>query len=180
MKSVLIIQAQMKQYRVPLFDKLRDALLVDGIDLRVAYSEPPTNELAKRDNAELPTDYGVKVPGTWFFGQRMLYQAVGREIARADLVIVEQANKYVWNHLLLLLSAFGRKRLAFWGLGENKQADRSELSEWYKRRILRLADWWFAYTDGTAGYLIDNGADPKRITSVSNAVDTTELQRLLS
>ena len=180
MKRVLIIQGQMKQYRVPLFDKLRGALAEDGVALRVAYSDPPPHELAKRDNTELPADYGVKVPATWFFGQKMLYQALGREIARADLVIVEQANKYIWNHLLLLLSACGRKRIAFWGLGENKQTDRSGFSEWYKRKILKRADWWFAYTEGVKKYLIQNGVEPTRITSLNNAVDTSEIRCLCS
>ena len=50
MKRVLIIQGQMKQYRVPLFDKLRAVLKEDGIALRVAYSAPPPWELAKNDN----------------------------------------------------------------------------------------------------------------------------------
>ncbi len=104
----------------------------------------------------------------------MLYQSVGREIARADLVIVEQANKHVWNHLLLLLAAFGRKRFAFWGHGTNKQANRSRFSEWYKRKILKRADWWFAYTEGVKKYLIQNGVEPARITSLNNAVDTSE------
>jgi glycosyltransferase involved in cell wall biosynthesis len=180
MKRVLIIQAQMKRYRVPLFEKLNAALAEDGIDLRVAYSDPLLQELDKNDNAELSAHYGVKVSGTWFFGERMLYQGVGREIALADLVIVEQANKHVWNHLLLLLSAFRRKRLAFWGLGENKQANRSEVSEWYKRKTLSRVNWWFAYTQGTARFLAENGADPERITSVNNAVDTGELRRLCS
>ncbi len=179
-QSVLITLDQMKQYRLPLFEKLHAVLADDGVDLRVAYSDPPPRELAKQDNTELPAEYGIKVPGYWFFGHRILYQPMAREIARADLVIVEQANRYVWNHLLLLLSAFGGKRLAFWGHGENKQTDRSRFSEWYKRRILKRADWWFAYTEGVKRYLIRNGVDPTRITSVNNAVDTREIRRLCS
>jgi glycosyltransferase involved in cell wall biosynthesis len=179
-QSVLITLDQMKQYRVPLFEKLHAVLADDGVDLRVAYSDPPPRELAKQDNTELPAEYGIKVPGYWFFGHRMLYQPVAREIARADLVIVEQANRYVWNHLLLMLEILGKKRIAFWGHGENKQTDRSRFSEWYKRRILKRADWWFAYTEGVKRYLIRNGVDPTRITSVNNAVDTREIRRLCS
>src|SRR5712691_5135881 len=99
-KKVLIIQAQMKQYRVPLFEKLHAVLADDGVDLRVAYSDPPPNEFAKSDNAELSPQYGIKVPGRWFFGRRLLYQSLGKEIARADLVIVEQANKHILNYML--------------------------------------------------------------------------------
>jgi glycosyltransferase involved in cell wall biosynthesis len=176
-KSVLITLDQMKQYRVPLFEKLHAVLADAGVELRVAYSDPPPRELAKQDNTELPAEYGIRVPGYWFFGHRILYQPLAKEIARADLVIVEQANRYVWNHLLLLLAASGRKKIAFWGHGQNRQADRSRFSEWYKRKILKRADWWFAYTESVRKYLIQNGVEPARITSLNNAVDTSEIRR---
>ncbi len=180
MKHVLIIQAQMKQYRVPLFEKLHAALAEDGVDLRVAYSDAPPQELCKNDNAELTEEYGVKVPGYWLFGHRIVYQPLAREIARADLIIVEQANRHLWNHLLMLLSSIGRKKFAFWGHGAGKQASRSGLSEWYKQKILKRPDWWFAYTEGVKRYLIQNGVQPDRITSLNNAVDTGEIRRLCS
>src|SRR5689334_14437153 len=124
MKRVLIIQAQMKHYRVAFFNGLRARLLQDGVELKVAYSDPPPSERSKRDNAELPGDYGVKVPGRWLLGERVIWQSLFEEARRADLMVFEYANKYVANHILMSLAPLRRQKTAFWGLGENKQADR--------------------------------------------------------
>jgi glycosyltransferase involved in cell wall biosynthesis len=175
-KRVLIIQGQMKQYRVPFFEKLFAALMSDGIRLRVAYSDPPPSENGKRDNCDLPLAYGVKVNGYWVLGQRLIWQPLVREIAASDLIVVEQANKFLMNHFLLLCSALGvRKKLAFWGLGENKQAGQLRLSEWYRKRTLRCPDWWFAYTSGAAEYLVRKGVPRAKISAVQNSIDTHEL-----
>ncbi len=176
MTKVLIIQAQMKQYRVPLFLKLQEALKDEGIELRVAYSPPAPSESKKRDNTDLPESIAVRVPGYWGFRDRVFYQPLLGQIADADLTIVEYANKYILNHFLLLLQFLHVKRIAFWGLGANKQSDRSSLSEWYKRITARHATWYFAYTRGVADELITYGVPAERITAVQNAVDTRELQ----
>jgi glycosyltransferase involved in cell wall biosynthesis len=179
-RRVLIIQGQVKQYRVPFFDKLHVALEADGITLRVGYSDPPPRENSRRDNCDLSSEYGVKVKGYWGLGERVIWQPLSGEVAAADLVIVEQANKYVMNHLLLLCSILGVKKIAFWGLGENKQGGQLEISEWYRRRTLNWTDWWFAYTEGTAAYLAQRGVPREKITAVQNSVDTRKLRDQLA
>jgi L-malate glycosyltransferase len=176
MPRVLIIQAQMKRYRVPFFVKLHGQLRADGIQLRVAYSQAPKSEQARGDNADLPDDFGVKVKGYWSPGERFLYQRLWREIACADLIIVEHANKHLVNHLLLLLRVAGQRRLGFWGLGANKQADRSRFSEWYKQITVRWADLYFAYTAAVAREVTAWGVPQDRIITVQNAIDTREFQ----
>ena len=176
MPRVLIIQAQMKQYRVPFFVKLYDQLRADGIELRVAYSQAPRSERAKRDTSELPDSFGVRVNGYWSSGERFLFQPLLGEVLRAELIIVEHANKHLINHLLLLLRVAGQKRLGFWGLGANKQASRSRFSEFYKRMTVGRADLYFAYTAGVAQEVAEWGVSKERIVSVQNAVDTRGLQ----
>jgi glycosyltransferase involved in cell wall biosynthesis len=175
-RRVLIVEAQVKQYRAPFYQKLYDALAKNGISLRVGYSDPPSSESARADNVTLPIEFGVKVKSQWGFGERLLYMPLVREAAAADLMIVEQANKHVLNHVLLPLSALRIKKLAFWGLAENKQADRLSISEWYKRLTLNWVTWWFAYTEGTAQFLSENGVPRWKITAVNNAVDTHEIR----
>src|SRR5271169_3897416 len=58
--TVLIIQGQMKQYRVPFFTRLGDLLRADGISLRVAYGGLPQKD-GRDDEAELPPDLGLNV-----------------------------------------------------------------------------------------------------------------------
>jgi len=178
-KTVLIIQEQMKHYRVPFFTRLHDALRDDGISLRVAYSDLAERD-GKNDEAALPPELGLKVDCYRLFSQRILYQPLLRAAAAADLVIAGQANKYLLNYLLVILSVLGCKRVAFWGLGENKDEGRSEFSEWVRRRVVKKVDWWFAYTMGTKAYLTSHGFSERRITVVSNAVDTQEFSRLLA
>lgn len=174
--KILIIEAQIKQYRKPFYDGLYNKLREDGIQLRVAYSNPTPLENLKNDNCELPEDYGIKVKGYWIANERILFQPLFREIVKADLVIIDHANKFLINHLLLPLSVFKLKKVAFWGLGENLQAGRSEFSEWYKRLTLNWVDWWFAYTAGTATYLQEQGVPAEKITAVQNSIDTREIQ----
>jgi glycosyltransferase involved in cell wall biosynthesis/peptidoglycan/xylan/chitin deacetylase (PgdA/CDA1 family) len=176
MKRVLIIEAQIKRYRKPFYERLYAALREEGVRLRVVYCAPAPAEAQKHDNCELPREYGVKVKAFWLARGRLLFQPALREVIAADLVVIEQANKFILNHLLLILSLCGLKKVAFWGLGENLQADRSPLSEWYKERTLDWVHWWFAYTEGTARYLQLHGVSPAKITAVQNSVDTRRIQ----
>lgn len=175
MKDVLIIEAQMKQYCAPFFALLNDALRADGIRLTVAYSDPPPCEAGKKDNCELPPEYGLKVNGSWLWPDRLLYQPLLKAALTSDMVIVEQANRLVLNHLLLPLSRAGLLRVAFWG-HENRKADRIRLSEWYRRKTLNWVSWWFACTKGTAKYCEAHGVPATKITVFQNAVDTRSIQ----
>jgi L-malate glycosyltransferase len=176
MKRVLIIEAQIKQYRKPFYERLHSALRKEGVQLRVVYSAPAPSEAQKNDNCELPRGFGVKIKGYWIGKERLFFQPAFREVASADLVVVDQANRFLLNHVLLPLSVFKLKTTAFWGLGENLQADRSPFSEWYKQRTLNWVDWWFAYTEGTARYLTQHSVPPQKITAVQNSVDTRKIR----
>ena len=172
MRHVLITQTMMKQYRVPFFERLQDKLAQKEILLRVAYGDPPPLEQKKGDNIDLSPGLGLKVRNRFFYGGRVVYQPLLREIRSADLVIVEQANKHVLNYLLLALSSLKLKKVAFWGHGLNRQARKQGASEWLKRQMLGKVDWWFAYTQGTANYLSSQGVSRQIITAVQNSVDT--------
>jgi len=178
MARVLIIQAEMKRYRTPFFNGLHTALASDGIELVVAYSNSDPRQLARKDSAELPASFGVKVRGRWFF-QRFIYQSVWREILQADVVIVSSEIKYLNNPILLIMSALRLKTVAYWGLGPNMHPGRSKIAEWLKERLASRVQWWFAYTASVAEYLKGRGVPEEKITTVHNATDTAELRRLL-
>jgi glycosyltransferase involved in cell wall biosynthesis len=176
MKKVLIIESQMNQYRVPFYRMLNTVLAEREIQLTVAYSHPNAEETRKNDTCDLPKEFGRKVPGYWFCRGKVLVQPLLGAALQADLVIIEQANKFVLNHVLLGLSRLGLKRVAFWGLGENRQTGQIRISEKYRRRSLNWVSWWFAYTRSSADYLIRHGVPEERVTVVQNAVDTHQLQ----
>jgi glycosyltransferase involved in cell wall biosynthesis len=178
MARVLIIQAEMKRYRVPFFTGLYAALERKGIQLVVAYSNSDGRQISRKDSAELPSSFGLKVKGHWFF-DRFIYQAVWKQILRADVVIVGSEIKYLINPILLVMSALRLKTVAYWGLGPNMHPGRSTLAEWVKERLATRVRWWFAYTASVAEYLQARGMPAERITTVQNATDTVELRRTM-
>lgn len=172
MKKVLIVEAFIPHYRVPFFQSLHGALSKENVALRVAYGQQSRNDRHESYGARHDLPFGVRTRNVWLFKARILLQPVLREIMRADLVIVEQANKHLMNYLLLVLSLLGIKKLAFWGHGWNRQrSSPHSLSERVKARLVRFPSWWFAYTSGTARYLESNGVPAGVITVVQNSVD---------
>ena len=176
MPRILIIQAQMKHYRIPLFTRLFEILSQDGIELRVVYSAPHGLHATLNDGGELPAEVGRQIKGHWL-GGRVIYQPLWREIVEADLVITGHENKYLMNLWLFLLSALRLKTVALWGLGPCMEEDQSRVSHWLREQAPKSVDWYFAYTDGIVPYLKQHGVPTDRITSVQNAVDTTELRK---
>jgi glycosyltransferase involved in cell wall biosynthesis len=177
--KVLIIQAEMKHYRVPFFEGLYAALQRDGIELTVLYSNSNLIQELRKDSAELDRPVGRRVTGRWFFN-RFLYQSVWKEVFASDLVIVGSEVKFLINPMLILMSKLGLKTVAFWGLGPNRHPDRSPFVEWIKQHFFTCADWYFAYTDSIAEYLKKKGMPARKVTNVQNATDTDELKELIA
>lgn len=174
-RRVIIIKTHGKRYRVPFYRKLREALMSDGVEFTVLYGVPSKSEQTKSDSVELPTEFSCKIRSWYFWGDRFLLQWPGiKKIANADLVIVVNANRNLINLPLMLLSKLHLKRVAFWGHGANHQRVGSSLSEVLKRFLVTQPDWWFAYTAHTAEYLTTVGFDPRRITTINNAIDTSD------
>ena len=174
-RRVLILEAQIKQYRRAFFCGLGERLRGNHIELKIAYSAPSQTERTKSDNLVLPADLGIEVPGTWLLGERVFVQRAWGPIRDAELVVIEQGNKHAVNYVLLAMSRLGRKRVAYWGHGYNHQARAPGVSEWLKRKLITQVDWWFAYTAGVGRYLTEHGVDPEIITVVQNTIDTREL-----
>jgi L-malate glycosyltransferase len=143
MRRVLIIETQLQHYRRRFFQELARALEPSQIQLQIAYSGE--GELA---------GLGIEIASRSLFGGRLVIQNAWAAARDADLVIVDQSNRLAFNALLL---AVGRPRMAYWGHGYNHQAARFGISEWLKRKLLRRADWWFAYTPGVSRYLAEHG-----------------------
>lgn len=173
MTRVLIIETQLKQYRRRFLVELAATLQARGIELVVAYSEPSAAERAKGDTIDLP-GLAVKVPA-FSIGERVVLQSAWELARDAALVIFGQANGQLLNYALLARSRLGLQRVAYWGHGYNHQANRHSWSERLKRRLLGVADWWFAYTPSVARYLVEHGVPDAAITTVFNTIDVDEL-----
>ena len=176
MRRVVIIETQLKQYRRRFLLELAAKLRAIDIELKVAYSDPSPRELEQvgleidstTTSASRSLACGCSTSGSWS-------SAYGTRCGCADLVVIEQGNKPVFNLVLLALSRLRLKRVAYWGHGYNHQATQPTVSEWLKRKLVTRVDWWFAYTDGVARYLVEHGVPARRITTVRNTIDTDEL-----
>lgn len=172
-RSVVIIQRRLTDYRVPLFERLREDLQKDGIKLRLLYGDPAPDELSKRDSADI--SWGEKLPTRYYFGNLICWQPYFAQVRDADLVIVTQENKLLCN----LWPLFGPRsyRLAFWGHGMNMQASRwGGLLESFKRCTTTRVDWWFAYTGLSGAIVARQGFPAEKITNIENTIDTSSLQ----
>lgn len=84
-----------------------------------------------------PSGMRREIEGYWLLGNKLLYQSVLREALAADLVIVEHANRYLMNHILLMLSALGLKKVAFWDHAGDRGPKASVLYGWFKKPTLK-------------------------------------------
>lgn len=174
LREVVIVQRRMTNYRIPLFDMMREKLRRDGIVLTVVFGDPTWDEVQKKDGAQLA--WGIHVPCTYWFDGRLCWQNVRPHTHSAELVVVTQENKLLFNYVFAITPG---KKVAYWGHGKNFQAKRSNmLRERIKRWWTTRADWWFAYTELSARVIIDEAKFPsEKVTVLNNSIDTTLLER---
>jgi glycosyltransferase involved in cell wall biosynthesis len=170
---VVIIQRRMTHYRIPLFEMMREQLGKAGIELTVVFGDATAEEQKKCDSGTL--SWGMHVPCTYWLNGRICWQNACRAVEKADLVIVPQENRLLFNYVLGMLRR--PNALAFWGHGRNFQAPNADsLGERIKRRMVKQVDWWFAYTEASARVVVDEAHfPPERVTVLNNSIDTCAL-----
>jgi L-malate glycosyltransferase len=186
--QVLIVQEILTAYRVPFYERLRERLDAAGVGLVLAHGFPAGARASRGDQGALPwavtTDnrHLTVLPGR----TPLVWQPLPRSLVRrADVVVVEQANRQLVNYLLLVRAALRhRPRVVFWGHGGNLQVHGllGRLGERIKRSVSRRAHWWLAYTEGSADRVAALGFPRDRVTVVQNAVEvavpTTPVDRV--
>src|SRR5437868_6446398 len=116
----------MKQYRLPFFLGLEKELFKSGVSLQVVYGSPWPEEAKRGDNADLPAPLGYQVP-TYRLFRKLFVQPSFFPWLRADLVVLEPANKHATNFVLMFLHCIGLKRIAYWGHGYDRQTSPNTL-----------------------------------------------------
>lgn len=173
---VVFIQSEVRQYRIPFLEALRQDLLESGVDLELLHNNPSRARDERRDFAHLPWGRATPAREIGVGRRRFLWQEAPKDLWTADLVIVEQASRMLLNYRLLLRRRWGSPKVAFWGHGRSPYPDASSLSEGVKRWVSRQPDWWFAYTDGVVDRVEDLGFPRERITSLHNSTDTRRMR----
>ena len=172
---VLCVQRRLTHFRVPLFKEVRNLLAADGINFELAHGQSTADEASKKDEGTLA--WADIVPCRYWLNGQLCWQNPGRLASRADLVIVTQENKLLYNLWAMLLKR--PKRLAYWGHGRNFQSvNPGGWSERVKRLLANRVDWWFAYTALTSRLVQETGFPADRITDLQNTVDSAALLQL--
>lgn len=173
---VTILQRRMVQYRVGLFERLREECAAAGIELRVVYGPPSPTDAKRNDDGHL--EWGDEVSSRWFTlkGIEFLWQRCPREARQCDLLVLTQESRILSNYPFLARRAmkFGsrRRQIAYWGHGRNLQSTRPDgLRERWKQLLLTRVDWWFAYNNHGKTLLAEQGYPTSQITSLENAID---------
>jgi len=175
-KSILIIQRRMPEYRVSLFEQLRETLKRQNITLTVVYGTPRENEKLRKDNAELIWGHAVPTRYLDINNIQLVWQKLPSTILRQqDLIIMPHESSLLINYYLLLRRRFYKTKLAFWGHGGNFQSRshgcRKSIKSWSARRV----DWWFAYTVLSVKRILENDFPQDRITCLNNSIDADKL-----
>jgi len=179
-KNVLIFQRRMTEYRVPLFDLLREKVQDRGVGLTVVYGDPTPEEAARKDRGEL--DWGLKVKNRYLRvgTARAVFGGIPAAILQEqDLLVIPHENSLLFNYWLLLKRLFGKSRIAYWGHGTNfGDLDAQSYGNRVRAWTIPLVDWWFAYTALSVRKVMEAGFPEERITCLNNAIDTRELKAL--
>ena len=178
-RNILIIQRRMTEYRVPLFEALRQRLAKNGVALQVIYGTPSAAEALRGDAGSL--SWGVEIPCRYLLPEafHITWQNIPPQlIEKQDMVIIPHENMQMMNYLLLFKRHLLKKMiLAFWGHGANFQPRaHNYISEKIRGWTARQADWFFAYTPLSVNKVISTGFPAQRITCLNNSIDTTSFK----
>ncbi len=176
MRHVLIISKYITHYRVEFFNLLKGILIDNNIELHLVTAKSKNEDALKKDEVEIKWAQYIPYRQIKISNIVVLWQPYFKQIRNKDLVIVESANRLLFNYFLMLARHFSRFRLAFWGHGRNMQIDVNSGRNRYKNLFLDKSDWWFAYTQGVKNLLEERKFPKNKITVVQNAIDTLELQ----
>ncbi|QHT67124.1 glycosyltransferase family 4 protein [Rhodocytophaga rosea] len=171
MKKVLIIQRLLPHYRADFFNRLKQKLDAQGVELTLLYGKDEKS--AKKDEVEI--SWATYIPTrTFHLGKIELFWQPGLDYLKdKELVIIEQANKNLINYLLIARRQFTNQKIAYWGHGRNRQTQEDSFRNSFKKFFINQCDWWFAYTQQVKDFLVSQSFPQDKITCVQNAVDTS-------
>ena len=105
-------------YRVEFYNGLKKALSEWNIEFNLIYGK--NDFVPRQDEVDLP--WAVPVPiKTFAIGSAAFYWLpVQKKLYDSDLIIIQQENRILSNHLILMESVLRKKRVEFWMLWKDK------------------------------------------------------------
>jgi glycosyltransferase involved in cell wall biosynthesis len=167
----------MPEYRRAFYENLLDLGKRDGVQYIPSASRAPLDARGRGDEISKADFFTFAESKESVFGNRSIVRhKLSRDWMDADLIIAEHAIR----NLVAFKWCYMRRpmRFAFWGHGRTYTKVKTGLEESLKARLLRRADWYFAYTLGGAQAVGASGFSRDHITIVQNSTDTSLLEKL--
>lgn len=172
MKTVIVLERALKKYRVPFYNLLRSRLEGSGILLKLIHGKEEGPEIDKRDTGYLEWVTEMK---NLYLPLGFIWQPCMSQLKNADLIIIEQANRFLLNYVLMFKRLLSPQMIAFLGHGLTLQEPRSSINNVFKKLMIKNVDWWFAYTEEVAKFIISRGFPADKVTVFQNTIDTRAL-----
>ena len=183
MKKLLILQPYVPEYRVAFFRDLRSALRDKGFELVLAAGRAQGHlEQRGDDRTESMADVLLNSRSVSVGGKTLQVRDVRSVLhqVQPDLVIAEQAIKNTDVYSLLMhQERKGSPRFGLWGQGRAFSTHQGKVGSLLKQWVTRRSDWFFAYTQEGADYVVQHGVPPNHVTVLNNTIDTEQLRREL-
>ena len=173
--KILVVKRYERDFRVPFYRLLKKKLAEKDIRLDLYYGEPDADEKKSIRDYIKDESIGKKVKNIYLKlgGVHVCYQPCMSLVSGADLVIVQQGNRELFNYVLLLRRMFFKKpAIAFWGHGRNFQGNPGSLKEKFKYWYSNKVDFWIAYNELSKKLLIDRGFDENKVVAINNTIDS--------
>lgn len=179
--SVAIVQRILPHYRAAFFASLHERLKDYGIALTLYYGQERVGTVPRSIALDVPWSVRLNNRYLSIGDTELIWQPCLLRLQRFDMIVVEQANRLLINHLLQLKRRWSNQKLAYWGHGRNLQAGQQKnVREKFKQWRTCDVDWWFAYTELTRVHLVEGGFPSERITTVNNTIDISGLRKALA
>lgn len=177
MKKIVIINQSLAQYRSDFFNSLKEVLLKYDIELEVIYGKDSYINALKKDEVEIEWAKYISNKVFKIGKTELIWQPCLKDIKDKDLVIVDNANRFLINYYLIFVRKYSKYKFAFWGHGRNLQDKVNSWPNKFKYLFLNKCDWWFAYTNLSKKILLSKKYPLNRITVVQNAIDTLSIRK---
>jgi len=179
-KRLLILQPYIPEYRVAFFYDLRGALQDKGFELVLAAGRAQGHlEQRGDDRTESTADVLLNSRSIGVGGKSFRIRNVRSVLHKVqpDLVVAEQAIKNADVYSLLMRQVVkGTPRFGLWGQGRAFSRPQGKAGSLLKQWVTRRSDWFFAYTQEGADYVVRYGVPPNRVTLLNNTIDTEQLR----
>jgi glycosyltransferase involved in cell wall biosynthesis len=175
---VSFVTLVLAHYRSRFHELARELLSSQGIQYDLIYSDSPLH-FSKTDTIDLSWAKKVKVRSFQIGSECLYWQSAIRAVEGSDLTIIGQENKLLFNYWAHLTRSVGN-RVAYFGHGRNFQNQNDTFETRLKAFLATRVDWWFAYTEETRRIITQLGFPSDRITVLNNAIDTSEIRRIVS